>query len=76
MDPLPGLPIEIDKNYRVPDLIRKLMPRLKERKYLECLHNPTFMEIQIEVCQECFIDINKGLKEFYHYRCQCEGRFE
>lgn len=45
-----GLPLEIDKNYKVPDLIRKLLPRIKEKRYLEYLENPTFMELQITVC--------------------------
>ena len=60
-----GVPLDIDKNYHIPELIRKLYPKLKEKKYQEYLSNPTFLEINVSVCQECFILINKGRKSFY-----------
>jgi hypothetical protein len=53
--------MEINKNYKVPDLMRKLMPKLKEKRYIELIENPGFMDRTIEVCQNCYIHINKGV---------------
>lgn len=38
------------------------MPRIKEKKYLEYLDNPTFMELLINVCSDCYFLINKGFE--------------
>lgn len=45
VEPQAGVPLDIEKNYRVPLLVRKLFPKLKEKKYSESLSNPTFLEV-------------------------------
>lgn len=52
---------KIDPNYLIPDLIRKLYPRMKQEVFLELLLHPGFMDIEIPICYECHVEIDKGV---------------
>lgn len=47
--------IQIDKNYPIPPLIKKLQPHLKEKEFKVLLKNPGFLEKAALVCENCFL---------------------
>lgn len=53
--------MEIEQNYLVPDLIRKIFPRMKFKKYKELIENPGFLEFQIDLCEKCHLKIDKAV---------------
>ena len=47
--------INIDKNYNIPLLVKKLHPHMKEREFKTLSKNPGFLEKVALVCENCFL---------------------
>lgn len=47
--------INIDKNYNIPLLIKKLHPYMKEREFKTLVKNPGFLEKVALVCENCYL---------------------
>ncbi|CAD8102481.1 unnamed protein product [Paramecium sonneborni] len=52
---------QVNQNYLIPSLIRKIFPKLKYAQYQELLGNPGFLEMEFNVCYNCHIQIDKGV---------------
>ncbi|CAD8179106.1 unnamed protein product [Paramecium octaurelia] len=52
---------QVNQNYLIPALIRKIFPKLKYSQYKELLGNPGFLEMEFNVCYNCHVQIDKGV---------------
>ncbi|CAK84187.1 unnamed protein product (macronuclear) [Paramecium tetraurelia] len=52
---------QVNQNYLIPTLIRKIFPKLKYVQYKELLGNPGFLEMEFSVCYNCHVQIDKGV---------------
>ncbi|KRX07599.1 hypothetical protein PPERSA_11148 [Pseudocohnilembus persalinus] len=49
--------IDVERAYNIPKVIRNIMPKIKEEKYLQLKENPGFNDTEVEVCEQCYLDI-------------------